>query len=345
VNCLKLLHDESVKCLGVFGPDLNVWNDSAQAPDPIDDLVEWQTLVQGALQNFGPFLDAVECWSEPDLTQNQNGYMNGPQHYFDMLQILYDETKMYAEEHNKTIDVVAGSVVTIYSIETVPGHDVPGAGTLFIQNITDLGSDGFCDAYSMHIYKADATPPVHANPHQFLRGHTAREAYDYIKNVTDANTTNPKQLWVSEMGTHDKTDDGQAEQMQTWFYELTGVSCPMIFWYNYVDPIENMHGILRNGTLEERPAYHVYSSVRAVTVVVTVLNQLNPSLDATLTLTVTGPNNYYYFDFQSVNVTADTVGECWFSWNIPDVAGTYVVEASLVPPQLTAYDAVWLGVN
>jgi hypothetical protein len=30
--------------------------------------------------------------------------------------------------------------------------------------------------------------------------------------------------------------------------------------------------------------------------------------------------------------------------DIPDVAGTYVVEVNLVPPMLTAYDAVWLEV-
>jgi len=43
-------------------------------------------------------------------------------------------------------------------------------------------------------------------------------------------------------------------------------------------------------------------------------------------------------------VAADAVGEFGFGWVVPDVAGTYVVEVSLVPPLLTAYDAVWLEV-
>lgn len=260
LSCLELLHNESMKCLGVFGQDLNMWNATTGAPVPIDNLTEWQILVQDALQNYGPFLDAVECWNEPDLTQNQNGYMNGPQHYFEMLQILYNETKAYAQDRNETIDVVAGSVVTIYSILTQPGLDVPGAGTVFIQNIKDLGSDGFCDAYSMHIYMADANPPVNANPEQFLRGHNAEEAYEYIKNITDANATNPKPLWVSEMGTHDNTDEGQASQMQAWFEQLASAQCPMAFWYNYIDPIENVQGILETETLKERPAFCVFES-------------------------------------------------------------------------------------
>jgi hypothetical protein len=81
-----------------------------------------------------------------------------------------------------------------------------------------------------------------------------------------------------------------------------------------------------------------------VTFNVDVLNQLCPALTSTLTLTVTGPNNYYYYDFQSINVTVNSVGEYSFTWTTPGTAGTYVVEVGLVPAQLTAYDAVWLQV-
>jgi len=77
---------------------------------------------------------------------------------------------------------------------------------------------------------------------------------------------------------------------------------------------------------------------------VNVFNLQNPPLESTLTLTVTGPGDDYLFDFQRINVAADTVGEYTFGWSVPDVAGTYVVEISLLPPQLTAYDVVWLEV-
>jgi subtilisin family serine protease len=88
-----------------------------------------------------------------------------------------------------------------------------------------------------------------------------------------------------------------------------------------------------------------YSRTQPLTFTVDVLNKLNPALSSTLTLTVTGPGNYYYFVFQTVNVTADTVGEYSFTWNIPNVAGTYAVEVGLVPSQLTAYDSVWVNVS
>jgi hypothetical protein len=85
-----------------------------------------------------------------------------------------------------------------------------------------------------------------------------------------------------------------------------------------------------------------YMKGQSVTLTVNVFNQLNPPLESTLTLTVAGPNNYYDFDFQPISVPADTVREYSFTWFVPDVAGTYVVEVELVPTQLTAYDAVWL---
>ena len=92
------------------------------------------------------------------------------------------------------------------------------------------------------------------------------------------------------------------------------------------------------------PNQATYVPNQPVAFEVSVLNQLNPSLNSALTLTVTGPGNYYYFDFQTINVTANAVGEYSFTWNVPAIAGTYVVEVGLVPPQLTAYDAVWLEV-
>ncbi len=79
-----------------------------------------------------------------------------------------------------------------------------------------------------------------------------------------------------------------------------------------------------------------------VTFRVTVFNQGNPALDSTLSLTVTGPGDYYLYDFQNIDVAADAVEEYSFTWVVPDAAGTYIVEVSLIPPQLTAYDAVWL---
>jgi dienelactone hydrolase len=92
------------------------------------------------------------------------------------------------------------------------------------------------------------------------------------------------------------------------------------------------------------PNQSMYTGGQSLDLFVTVFNQLNPSFDSTLTLTVTGPGDYYLFDFEGISVAADAVSEYSFGWVVPDVAGTYVVEVSLVPPLLTAYDAVWLEV-
>jgi subtilisin family serine protease len=86
----------------------------------------------------------------------------------------------------------------------------------------------------------------------------------------------------------------------------------------------------------------VYVRGQSVTLTTSVFNELNPALDSTLALTVTGPNNYYYYETQTVNVTANSVEEYKFDWNIPDSAGTYVVEVGLVPAQLAAYDSKWI---
>jgi hypothetical protein len=78
---------------------------------------------------------------------------------------------------------------------------------------------------------------------------------------------------------------------------------------------------------------------------VDVFNQFNPPLQSSLTLTVTGPGNYGYFDVQPINVPANTVKEYTFSWSVPLASGTYFVEVGLSPAQLTAYDIAWLKVD
>ena len=93
------------------------------------------------------------------------------------------------------------------------------------------------------------------------------------------------------------------------------------------------------------PSQASYSMGQSVTFGVTVFNQLKPALDSTLTLTVTGPGGYYNYDFQPIAVAADEVKDYSFSWTVPDSSGMYVVEVSLVPAQLTAYDAAMLDVS
>ena len=76
-----------------------------------------------------------------------------------------------------------------------------------------------------------------------------------------------------------------------------------------------------------------------------MFNEWDPSLRSSLTLAVTGPSSYSYFDVQPINAPADTVLEYTFNWVVPNVSGTYIVEVGLAPAQLTAYDVAWLKVT
>jgi uncharacterized membrane protein len=111
-------------------------------------------------------------------------------------------------------------------------------------------------------------------------------------------------------------------------------------WNSNSLPVGTVHLLLN-----EDPAEATYAPGQSVTLTVDVFNRLSQPLNSTLTLTVTGPSSYYYFEFQAVNVTASEVKEYSFTWNVPNVAGTYVVEVGLVPSQLTACDAAWLQVT
>jgi predicted esterase len=97
--------------------------------------------------------------------------------------------------------------------------------------------------------------------------------------------------------------------------------------------------------LNANPTQEPYTMGQSVTFTVNVFNQLGPSLGSSLTLTVTGPGNYGYFDVQPISVPAGSVGEYTFEWVVPNVAGKYVAEVDVVPAQLSAYDAAWLKVK
>jgi subtilisin family serine protease len=97
--------------------------------------------------------------------------------------------------------------------------------------------------------------------------------------------------------------------------------------------------------LNVAPVQTTYAEGQLLTLTVTVFNEFNPSFNSTLTLTVSGPSNYYVYDFQPITVLADEVKDYSFDWIVPDSAGRYVVEVSLVPVQLTAYDVAWLEVG
>jgi hypothetical protein len=91
--------------------------------------------------------------------------------------------------------------------------------------------------------------------------------------------------------------------------------------------------------------HSIYNKDQLTTITVTVLNQKNPQFNTTLTLTVTGPGGYSFYDCQPITVSVNGINEYSFNWAVPNATGTYIVEASLVPVKLTAYDSKWLQVT
>jgi parallel beta-helix repeat protein len=137
--------------------------------------------------------------------------------------------------------------------------------------------------------------------------------------------------------------DGSGIWNTPYAIDSVDVDCyPLMNPWGSAEPVEASADV--HLLLSVNPGQVAYARNQLLTLDVSVLNQLNPSFNSTLTLTVTGPGGYYCFDFQTVKVTANAVGEYAFSWTVPNVAGTYYVEVGLVPLELTAYDAVWLSV-
>jgi hypothetical protein len=121
---------------------------------------------------------------------------------------------------------------------------------------------------------------------------------------------------------------------------ISGREMQIFNWFSSHPLLTPVHLLL---TAESSQGSYVRG--QSITFTVNVFNQLDPAVGSSLTLTVTGPSRYGYFDVQPISVLAGTVGEYSFVWTVPDAAGTYVVAVDLVPAQLTAYDVAWLRVN
>jgi hypothetical protein len=145
-------------------------------------------------------------------------------------------------------------------------------------------------------------------------------------------------LYNSSIGAVIVEVNPQGQVVRTWTFPV-GWGIYRVVLTAEAQPSQTPHLLL-----SVEPNLSTYSRSQMLILYVNVLNQGNPSLESTLMLTITGPAGYSYLDFQNINVTADTVGEYSFTWHVPDLSGTYYVEVSLIPLQLTAYDAQWLRV-
>jgi len=126
------------------------------------------------------------------------------------------------------------------------------------------------------------------------------------------------------------------------FLYLTGSSSPFNVKFAFLETrrLENVYL-----TLRVQPGTVKYHAGEELTFTVDVCNLNRPPLESTLTVSITGPGGYSYFDLDRITVSADAVGEYSFEWTAPAAKGKYDVEVSLVPAKLTAYDTLWLEVG
>ena len=193
---------------------------------------------------------------------------------------------------------------------------------------------------------------------------TAKVETPMTVNITPTQT----EMYTGQSQTFSSTvSGGTAPYTYQWYLNDTAVPGATSSTYTFTPATEDHYKVYLNVTdafnfkvqsnvnnvlvcsiyllLTTNPTQGSYSSGQTVLFTINVFNQLDPSLETSLTLTITGPNNYGYFDVQPIDVKAGTVGQYSFNWIVPNPSGKYVVELELAPTLLTAYDTAWLTVN
>jgi serine protease len=228
----------------------------------------------------------------------------------------YDETKASYSNFGSSLDLVA------------PGGDLG----------VDQNEDGYADGVLQQTFKPYEDFTSRADPtdwslYYFLQGTSM--ATPHVSGVAalllalDSSLTPTQVRHALESTAEDKGDSGRDN----------------VYGWGLIDAKAALLSIAKpHLLLSVSPSQINYAAGQSITLGVTVFNEFKLPLDSTLTLTITGPSGYYVYDFQPIVVEANESKDYSFSWVVPDVAGTYVVEVGLVPAQLSAYDAAWLEI-
>jgi len=122
---------------------------------------------------------------------------------------------------------------------------------------------------------------------------------------------------------------------------------------NYAEATSSSSALTVSGTVPLQPTLFIilqdstYSKGETVTIDVTVFNPTGTTLEATLSVSITGPGGYYHFDFTDIEIVDSSLWTYTFTWVIPadSQAGTYVISAGLTPPELDAYDVEYVEIS
>jgi serine protease len=230
----------------------------------------------------------------------------------------YDETRAPYSNFGTSLDLVA------------PGGDLD----------VDQNEDGYADGVLQQTFKPYESIASKADPTDWT--------YYYFFDGTSMATPHVSgvaALLLAQDST--LTPDQVRYALESTAEDLGNLGRDDSYGWGLIDAKVALQSITRpvHLLLSVTPLQATYAADQTLSLTVTVFNEDNPPLDSTLTLTVTGPSGYYVYDFKPIVVEADEVKDYSFDWVVPDSAGRYIVEVSLVPAQLTAYDAVWVEVG
>lgn len=227
-DLMKLLHDNDIQILAVFG----------------DQLFKGMTLTK---DNFGPtcdqalaacadYIDAAECWNEPDLAKFSNGYMDGtPEHYFELLQ------QFHGLMNSADVPVIGGSLASLCKGGGCPGDD---CGTSFIETLKMLGAEGYMDAWSYHNYLYFVE---RAYRQKLISAATTEQYHKYMRSLVGDGLD----IWMTEVG-HGGSDQEQLAYMTNVFDYFLQTDCEFVSWFEFTT--QSSYSLIRSD-FSKKPAF------------------------------------------------------------------------------------------
>lgn len=232
----------------------------------------------------------------------------------------YDETRAPYSNYGSSLDLVA------------PGGDLT------------VNQNG--DAYDDGVVQQTFKPYIQKNPAKYELADPTDWGYYFFQGTSMAtpHVSGVAALLLAQDST--LTPDQVRYALESTAEDLGAGGRDNVYGWGLIDAQAALQSVtFVHLLLTVEPSQTTYCRGQELTFKINVFDWVNPHLESTLTFTITGANDYYYFDFQSISIAADAVWEYSFTWTSPDVAGTYVIETSLIPLQLTAYDVAWLEVG
>jgi len=235
----QMLKQYNLKVLAILAK--SYWG-SSECPD----LNTWRNVLKLELPRYKNYIDALECWNEPDLPVFNSPVYNGdPTKYVDMLRVMKEEMVVVG----LNVPLIAGSIACLAGNSQIFGDYY---GEYFLRGIVNAGASNYCDAYSFHAYD------------WFVTGSsTPADLYNKAKGIVGN-----KPVWETEMGYNTSDEQISASKMTEWISSLKNVNCTFITWFLYYPTMsyENNYSIVTS-SLTCKANYYAFQNLTNVDIV------------------------------------------------------------------------------